>query len=61
MAPTSSLANEIGDDIFKSFPSNTFHHLKVIECDGSAKNTEGNGGIFTLMEKNLGHFVQRVK
>ena len=45
---TSSSANEIKD------------HLKVIGCDGTATNTGANDGIFTLIEKNLGHSVQRV-
>ena len=51
VAPTSSSANEIKDDIFKSFNSNTFHHLKVIGCDGTSTNAGANGGIFTLIKK----------
>ena len=56
VGPTSSSANEIKGDIFKSFPSNTIHHLKVIGCDGTATNTGANGGIFTLIEKKLKSF-----
>ena len=42
VTPKSSSANEIKDAIFKSFPSNTFHHLKVIGCDGTVtKQTQG--------------------
>ena len=48
------------DTVFKSFPSNTFYNFKVIGCDGTATNTGANGGIFTLIEKNLGHTVQGV-
>ena len=36
------------------------YHLQVIGCDGIATNTGANGGIFTLIKKNLGHSVQRV-
>ena len=59
-APTSSSDNEIKDALYKSFPSNTFHHLKVIGCDSTPTNTGANGGFFTLIEKIVGHSVQRV-
>ena len=58
--PISSLANEIKDAIFKSLLSNTFHHLKVIGCDGTATSTGANGGIIALIGKHLCHSIQRV-
>ena len=60
VAPTSSSANEIKVGTFKSFPLNTFHHFKVIGCDGTSTNTGANGGIIILIEKHFGPSVHRV-